>query len=263
MSPRLPLRRDKDKGPKPEKPPKLPGEKDWARCAALEPVAGSARPVLVGDGGGPPFPPSALFAPPDALDEAQPDVAALLAHLEQRAAARRKAAPRGEAALIEGPVSPSLEGWRALVRGEGEVLYGHGVPPRLQTVALREDARRGRWSVYGSTAGRVLRPVRDGLRASSWQLDPEQALDPQTTELRLMVTEQSSASGQRADGRVQPPELWADARALVLTVFVTPRPGFQNNVKNPLTPVRVTLPEPLGERVLCDGSRPSNELLAS
>ena len=41
---------------------------------------------------------------------------------------------------------------------------------------------------------------------------------------------------------------------IVLTMFVTPRPGFQMRRPNPETPVRVALPSPLGHRQLIDGA---------
>jgi hypothetical protein len=72
--------------------------------------------------------------------------------------------------------------------------------------------------------------------------------------LRVLVTEQSFASRQRADRRVQVPDLYLDASDLVLTFFITPRPGYQTGGSNPETPVRITLAEPVGSRQLIDGA---------
>jgi protein-tyrosine phosphatase len=70
----------------------------------------------------------------------------------------------------------------------------------------------------------------------------------------VLLTEQAFASGQSAEGRLLAPELYADGDELVLRMFVKPRPGFQMATRNPETPVRVTLPEPIGERRLRDGA---------
>jgi hypothetical protein len=96
--------------------------------------------------------------------------------------------------------------------------------------------------------------VRDGIRASSWRTDPTREVEPDDTVLRVLVTEQAFAGGQRADGRVLPPEIHVDAEELLLTMFVTPHPGFQSRAPNPETPVRITLTHPVGHRRLLDGA---------
>jgi hypothetical protein len=50
------------------------------------------------------------------------------------------------------------------------------------------------------------------------------------------------------------PDLYLAGEQLLLTMFVTPRPGFQNRAPNPETPVRIALPHPLGQRQLVDGA---------
>ena len=54
--------------------------------------------------------------------------------------------------------------------------------------------------------------------------------------------------------RVLAPDLHLDADQLVLTVYVTPRQGYVGGARNPETPIRVELPEPLGLRRLIDGA---------
>ena len=56
------------------------------------------------------------------------------------------------------------------------------------------------------------------------------------------------------DRRVLPPDIFADETELVLTMFVSPRPGFQTGARNPETPVRVELPHAVGSRRLIDGA---------
>jgi hypothetical protein len=50
------------------------------------------------------------------------------------------------------------------------------------------------------------------------------------------------------------PDLYVDANELVLTMFVTPLPGFQTRSPNPESPVRVKLPHRVGSRLLIDGA---------
>jgi hypothetical protein len=242
--------------------PKPPTERTWERATRLEAITGPSEPPFVCDGGGLPFPPQALLGPAEPLDESDPTVALLRDYLQGRVAASqpKKRRPWQRAPAEEPTTAPApapaidLAGWRLLAREPREILFGRGLPPRLLTVAMHEETRPTRWIVLGSTANTPLRATKDGIRASSWRLDPEVELTPESTELRILLREQGFAAGQRADGRILPPELYATPERLVLTLFVTPREGWQNRSKNPETPVRIALPEPLGQRVLVDGA---------
>jgi hypothetical protein len=150
--------------------------------------------------------------------------------------------------------SSALDGWRLIARTGEEALFGRGMPPELVMVAVQKDARRGTWSRVDKTAGRPLRVTRDGIRASSWRLDPTHELRAGDTVVRILVTEQTYAGGKRADGRVLDPDLYEDEHELVLTMFVTPLEGFRMRSPNPETPVRVALPHPVGSRELIDGA---------
>lgn len=235
---------------------KLPSERDWERSAVLQPRPGPRHPALVSDGGGLPFPPAALAEASEPLDPDDPAVGALWGQLTARAVPKRPSRlpwKRG----VEPPPPPapaSLDGWRQLARTDSEVLFARGHPPKLVTVAVRLDARGRTWTCLGASAARPLRATRDGIRASSWRLDPTQETPPDESVLRLLVREQSFASGQRADSRVLEPDIYIDADELVLTVFVSPLPGFQNGTRHPETPVRVALPHPVGPRRLIDGA---------
>ena len=226
--------------------PKLPSERDWERSLLLEPRPGPRQPALISDGGGLPFPPSALAGSAAPLELEDPAVVALSNYLADPTGVPRDTAP----ALA----AESLDGWRLLARTDNEVLFARGRPPHLLTVAVRQDRRRRTWAPVGSSAAQPLRATRDGIRASSWRLDPGRAARPEDTMLRVLITEQSFASRQRADRRVQVPDLYLDASDLVLTFFITPRPGYQTGGSNPETPVRITLAEPVGSRQLIDGA---------
>ena len=60
---------------------------------------------------------------------------------------------------------------------DDEALFGRGRPPQLLTVAVRRG-RRARWEPVGASNSRPLRAVRDGVRASSWRLDPDSTPEP-------------------------------------------------------------------------------------
>jgi hypothetical protein len=209
----------------------VPTERDWRRCAVLEPLPAPAVPEFVSDGAGLPFSPLVLERPPEPLDSADPAVSALAAQL-----------------------AGQLLGWRLLARTDEEALFGRGLPPKLLTVAVKHDAKRGTWSCVAKSNGRPLRATRDGIRASSWHLDETVELGPEDTELRICVTEQTFSGGRRADRRVLAPDLYEGEDKLVLTMYVTPEPGFQLRTPNPQTPVRVALAHPVGTRELIDGA---------
>jgi hypothetical protein len=232
----------------------LPNERAWERSEVLEPRAAGRQPELISDGGGLPFVPSALDGPAAPLDPEDPAVAAMVAHLGSRRAPKtsRGLFKRGPAAPPRPP--PSLAGWRLLARSDDEALFGRGRPPKLVTIAIRRDARRDTWSCYGESIERPLRASRDRIRASSWRLDPTTECKPTDTLLRILIKEQTFAGGQRASGRVLVPDLYQGADELVLTIFVTPLPGFKARSPNPETPVRVALPAQVGERQLIDGA---------
>lgn len=233
---------------------KLPSERDWQRAALLQTRASGRHPELVSDGGEVSFALAALASASDPLDPGDPAAAALLAHLAVRAAPKRGAHLPWKRTTSDPSALPSLEGWRALARDEREALFALAVPGKLLTVIARRGAR-GRWKCAGPHLAGALRAASDGIRASSWRPDPTHAIDPDAGELRVLVTEQSFANGQRAYGRVLEPEIYVDGEEMVIRMFVTPRPGYQGGAPNPETPVRIALPQPLGSRRLIDGAQ--------
>jgi hypothetical protein len=206
-------------------------------------------PELISDAGGLAFPPSALDGPFKPLDPNDPAVERLTAWLEGGAESSKS----GQQDERRQP-SSTLDGWRLMARTGTEALFGRGVPPNLVMVAVQRDTRRGSWSGVERSAGRALRVTRDGVRASSWRLDPTHELRADDTVLRILVKEQTYAGGKRADGRVLDPDLYEDEHELILTMFVTPLVGFTMRTPNPETPVRVALAQPVGGRELVDGA---------
>ena len=246
---------------------KPPSEREWEASVVVEPRRAPRHPAMISDGGGLPFPPSALEAPPAPLDPQDPAAAALIAHLAARAGVRspdsnrpsrapwrRRASPEPQAPPPQAAI-PGADGWRLLARTDSEALFGRGLPPSLLTVAVRRESPRRGWIFAGSSAARPLRAARDGIRASSWRLDPRHEPSPDDEVLRLLLTEQTFSGGQRADSRRAPSRrLQRRRHARADDVRDTPRPGFQCGSNNPETPVKVALGEPFGLRRLIDGA---------
>jgi hypothetical protein len=228
----------------------VPTERHWERSAVLEPRYALRVPEVISDADGLAFPPSALDGPFKQLDPSDPAVERLAARLERRAGS--SPLHTGEQLVEQRPSSSILDGWHLIARTGEESLFGRGMPPELVMVTVRKDARRGTWRA-DKTAGRPLRVTRDGIRASSWRLDPTHEMRADDTVLRILVAEQRYAGGKRADGRVLDPDLYEGEHELILTMFVTPLEGFQMRSPNPETPVRVALPHPVGSRELIDG----------
>ena len=143
-----------------------------------------------------------------------------------------------------------LRGYRQVLRSRDEALFVAGHPPRMSYVRMeRED---GRWShnQYGECR---LEPVHPTGEAAGWRVDPDAPPRPDSTEVALLVTERSCASGQPATGRIEEPLVFTDARRVVVSVFVRHAEGGQECPGNPETPYVLRLAEPLGDRQLLDG----------
>lgn len=220
----------------------------------LEAVPVPADPALVSDGGGLSFAPARALAQGPPLDPEDPAVRALLTQIDR---GRQQAQParlfRPRARPVPLAVAEKLAGWRELARTDQEALFGRGTPPQLLTVAVKRGLR-DRWAPLGASNSHALRAVREGVRASSWRLDPESPVTPETTELRVLVTERTMASGSSAAGRLLDPELHLDHRRALLRMYVRPIEGYVGRTARHETPVIVRLPEPLGSRELLDGA---------
>jgi hypothetical protein len=219
----------------------------------LTPLLSGYEPELISDGGGLPFAPSAPFEPFTPLVPDEPAVKVLLEQIDlgRKQAQRPRLFRRGPAVPKLTP-EEKLAGWRALAATEDEILYAKGRPPQLLTVAVQR--RRKAWTVIGVSNSRPLRAVRQGVRASSWRLDPDFMPGPESTELHLLVTEQTVATGTLAADRMLAPDLHLDGERAMLRIYVKPIEGYTARTKRYETAVTVRLPEPLGERAVIDGA---------
>lgn len=215
----------------------------------------STVPELIGDGGGLPFPPATLTQPAtEPLDPADLAVVALLDQIERSRRQRAKGGlfRRGQP-LQELDTETMLRGWRVLAQTDDEILFGRGAPPSLATAAVTR-ARGDRWSLLGVSVAKPLRAVHDGVRASSWRLDPDFPVSPTDAELHILLTEQTMASGRLAEDRILPPELALEDQTLLLRCYVRPLEGYTGRSRRHETKVLVQLPEPVGTREPVDGA---------
>lgn len=110
------------------------------------------------------------------------------------------------------------------------------------------------WSVVGYGGCQLQAIPSAGYGPASWVLDPAASLGPDSTEVHILVTEQSCASGRTPPiGEIRA-EVVRAVSAVTVTVTVRDPPGdFQNCQGNPSVPFVVELGEPLGSRALFDG----------
>jgi hypothetical protein len=220
----------------------------------LTPLLTAREPALISDGGGLPFAPRAPYAPFAPLDPSTPPVGALIHQIDF---GRKQANKGGRFRRSRRPpqiaTEEKLAGWRALAATEDEVLYAKGRPPQLLTVNVTR-AHRDKWLVIGVSNSRPLRASRQGIRASSWRLDPDFEVTPDQSEIHLLVTEQTQATGVLAADRMLAPDLYMGDDELILRLYVKALEGYTGRTRRYETAVTVKLPEPVGERALVDGA---------
>jgi hypothetical protein len=108
-----------------------------------------------------------------------------------------------------------------------------------------------RTSGYGSCRLMAVPPA--GYSPATWALDPGTPYVPGATELHVLVDEMGCHGFQTAEGRiVQNVDYRADA--VVVTLAVLAREGFQNCPGTPPTPYVLHLTQPVGTRNLTDGT---------
>jgi hypothetical protein len=144
-------------------------------------------------------------------------------------------------------------GWIEVVRTPDTAYFvapGGGAP----FSAVSAERRDGHWAIGGWQQCRLEPEVPAGAGLAEFRVAPGEALTRETTEVDLLVTEMACNSGEDAQGRILPPQVFAGADSLTVVVTVRPRGGAQTCQGNPETPFLLELPEPLGDRLLLDGS---------
>ncbi len=131
----------------------------------------------------------------------------------------------------------------------------HGSPPDMWVATVQQLGDGDRWQgefVEPCTP----RPYVDGQLVGYWWPADETALATDTTEVAVLVQEDSCDSGRGPDGRVGEPQITYGADVVVVTFPVAPRDegGVFTCQAHPPAAVVIQLDEPIGDRVLLDGS---------
>lgn len=151
------------------------------------------------------------------------------------------------------PLPPT--GWYRVADTGLEVLFvarGTALVPWMQ-VAVYDSGAGWVLRSYGACTLSVSYP--DGIGGATWSLDPgSPAPGPESREIHTLIVETACASGKSPEGRILDPLIVHGADSVVIAVAVRPRPGAQDCQGNPAFPLTIVLSEPLGDRVLLDGS---------
>jgi hypothetical protein len=212
-----------------------------APSSANEP-SGPAEPEpavsRVSCGNGPTFDVAVLDRPGAAEQGADPAAAALRAHVTGG-----------------GPETDWLPdaGWIEAARSGNTVLYlARGQDDALFQMSV--ELVDGQWRVGGWGGCRLQPDLPPGVGLATFRIAPGTTLEPDVTEIEILVTEMACNSGQDARGRILPPHLVLGEGSVLVIVTIRARGGGQDCQSNPETPFLLELPEPLGHRLLLDGS---------
>lgn len=142
-------------------------------------------------------------------------------------------------------------------------MYATGIDPRISRVTMTiiepDEQRVAELAERYGTDLICLEiesmPGEEEARPAPWEPAPGADLSPGSTSIDVLVNEVNCASGQPAHGRIPAPDIVYREDSIVITIGVVPRAGGQTCPSNPNTPFTVELDEPLGDRVLLDGSQ--------
>jgi hypothetical protein len=171
----------------------------------------------------------------------------------------------------ESDPDPGAAALRALLAGpEGTGMPHSGwirtadAPDRVQFVARTEGnewvvagffLHSGTWQLdlMGQCSPRPLAPA--GASLATWWLDPAFAppIAADTT-VHALIVEGACANGKPPVGRVLEPQIFEDDAWIVVLVTVANVPGGADCPGNPTFPITITIPSPIGDRGLFDGS---------
>jgi hypothetical protein len=186
-----------------------------------------------------PFDPAVLAQPGGAENGADPVATALREHLAEGG--------------LESDMLPDT-GW---------ILVG-ATPIRAEFVApdpaggyafVSVESSGGAWEV-GGWGGCRPHAVLPGRSLASWLFDPAAALpDEDSTRFAALVTELACTGSTEMGARLQPPTIVYGETDVIVIFSALPLGGDAHDCAgNPSTPVVVELSEPLGDRLLLDGS---------
>lgn len=144
--------------------------------------------------------------------------------------------------------------WRVLAEEGGVAEFGAGrLPDEVEWIAV--ERRRGRWRFVSYSSRCEPASIRRGLEAITWSFNPDQPrIGPKTRSILVDLGPSECSSGKPAAPRLQKPEFREQNGALLMSLWLRPLPrGFYTCEGIVEPPVRIKLPERLGQRPLLDG----------
>lgn len=154
--------------------------------------------------------------------------------------------------LSEGERLPA-RGWIRAVQTDDIVLFvapGEVTPWSM----VKVERRDGVWGFDASGQCRLQPELPVGVGLAVFRLAAPGEVEPGATTVDLLVTETVCNSGDDARGRVRILDIVPADETVTVLLGVVPRPGGHECPSNPETPFILELPEPLGDRLLLDGS---------
>lgn len=110
-------------------------------------------------------------------------------------------------------------------------------------------------SLVQSAVDSPAQQIEGRVGAAAWWVNPAAPPPaPDATTISALTRERACASGQSPEGRVIAPTIVSSEDAVLVSVLVRQPAGAQDCPGNPEFPLEITLPEPLGDRQLLDGS---------
>jgi hypothetical protein len=98
-------------------------------------------------------------------------------------------------------------------------------------------------------------PAHDGYAPIAWTLYPGTSVPkPTSRSIVIAVHENRCASGRNPIPYLQRPEVSFRRKAVLITLWIEVGEGFATCQGNPVGRLKVSLPKPLGDRRLYDGS---------
>jgi hypothetical protein len=161
--------------------------------------------------------------------------------------------PRGMTLVRSGDEEVLTDGSGKRVATIGEpVDVGGGEVSRAYMQTLLETEIPAECSALFWLASDVRSPLA-GYVPATWRLLPLEPVTPATTTLNVVLTEQECANGLTPEGRIGAPDIKYGDVNVVITVPVR-RFGGADCPSNPEYQTTIELSEPIGERLLVDGS---------
>ena len=124
------------------------------------------------------------------------------------------------------------------------------------TVAFERRHRDDGWTRAGGAWERPCGPevpLAPGFGRVDVHLDPGSLPEPDSTSIRLLVTQQGCAGGREMGDSLKGPQVLETDSAVLVAFAVVTTPGAATCPGNPPAAVTIELSEPLGERIVYDG----------